>query len=110
MRSTPQNQEASLGRANLETGRFADDSRVNVTKLWLYCAHAFAAALLVRHKCKSDRALTISVLDLTSCRDHRCDGALGVIRSETYYLAIVDERLDGIAIPTRTRWHGIEMA
>ena len=71
-----------VGPCKPETGRFTDKSGINMTKFWFYCANAFAAALLVRDKCKSDRALKVSVLDLSSCHDHRSNGAFGVIRAE----------------------------
>src|ERR1700719_4125537 len=78
MCGTSQNQQPPLGRANFETGRLTDESGINLTKLWFDRADAFAAALFIRNKCKSDRALKVSVLDLTGCHDHRGDAAFGV--------------------------------
>jgi hypothetical protein len=84
MCGTPQNQETPLGRANLESRRFTDKSGINLIKLWFDCADAFTTALFIRDKCKSDRSLKVSALDLTGCHDHRGDGAFGVIRAEAY--------------------------
>jgi hypothetical protein len=82
MRGTSQNQQSPLGRANLETRRFTDNSGINLVKLWFDCADTFTAAFFVRDKRKSDRSLKFSALDFAGCHDHRSDGALGIIRAE----------------------------